>query len=132
MRAASTSPTILQMRSITKEFPGVKALADVSLTVRAAEIHAIWGENGARESALMKVLWGVHPYGVHAGEIIFPGTDAGRFGVINWDSANNEALELMARVGLSDDPTTAVKQHLLDLSAGLRAKGIACIMRRSP
>ena len=57
MRAAS-SPTILQMRSITKEFPGVKARSDVSLTVHAAEIHAICGENGAGKSTLMKALVG--------------------------------------------------------------------------
>ncbi|WP_122580174.1 ATP-binding cassette domain-containing protein, partial [Pseudomonas viridiflava] len=53
------------MRSITKEFPGVKALADVSLSVRAGEIHAICGENGAGKSTLMKVLSGVYPYGTY-------------------------------------------------------------------
>ena len=50
---------ILEMRSITKEFPGVKALSDVSMTVRRGEIHAICGENGAGKSTLMKVLSGV-------------------------------------------------------------------------
>jgi putative multiple sugar transport system ATP-binding protein len=40
-------PVLLEMRSITKEFPGVKALSDVSLVVKAGEIHAICGENGA-------------------------------------------------------------------------------------
>ena len=42
----SANPIILQMQSITKEFPGVKALSDVSITVRASEIHSICGENG--------------------------------------------------------------------------------------
>ena len=56
-----SDPLILEMRSITKEFPGVKALADVSLRVKAGEIHAICGENGAGKSTLMKVLSGVYP-----------------------------------------------------------------------
>ncbi|BCH20682.1 multiple monosaccharide ABC transporter ATP-binding protein [Mesorhizobium sp. L-8-3] len=67
------SQTILEMRGITKTFPGVKALQDVNLTVRAAEIHAIVGENGAGKSTLMKVLSGVYPSGSYAGEITFMG-----------------------------------------------------------
>src|SRR3982751_2265521 len=66
-----SDPVILEMRSITKEFPGVKALADVNLRVRAGEIHAICGENGAGKSTLMKVLSGVYPYGSYSGDIIF-------------------------------------------------------------
>jgi putative multiple sugar transport system ATP-binding protein len=65
--------TILQMQDITKTFPGVKALADVNLTVRRGEIHAICGENGAGKSTLMKVLSGVYPHGSYAGEITFEG-----------------------------------------------------------
>ena len=64
---------ILEMRDITKEFPGVKALSDVSMTVRRGEIHAICGENGAGKSTLMKVLSGVYPYGTYDGEIDFKG-----------------------------------------------------------
>jgi len=64
---------ILEMRSITKEFPGVKALQDVSLSVRRQEIHAICGENGAGKSTLMKVLSGVYPHGSYTGEIVFDG-----------------------------------------------------------
>ncbi|RBY90600.1 multiple monosaccharide ABC transporter ATP-binding protein [Blastococcus sp. TF02A-26] len=64
---------ILQMRSITKTFPGVKALEDVNLTVRRGEIHAICGENGAGKSTLMKVLSGVYPTGSYDGEIFFDG-----------------------------------------------------------
>ena len=56
--------TILEMRGITKTFPGVKALQDVNLEVRRGEIHAICGENGAGKSTLMKVLSGVYPHGV--------------------------------------------------------------------
>ena len=63
------------MRSITKEFPGVKALSDVSITVKAGEIHAICGENGAGKSTLMKVLSGVYPYGTYSGDIIYQGQE---------------------------------------------------------
>ena len=68
-----TDDHILQMRAITKEFPGVKALQDVSLSVRRQEIHAICGENGAGKSTLMKVLSGVYPAGSYSGEIHFDG-----------------------------------------------------------
>jgi putative multiple sugar transport system ATP-binding protein len=64
---------ILEMRGITKTFPGVKALEDVNLAVRRGEIHAICGENGAGKSTLMKVLSGVYPTGSYEGEIVFDG-----------------------------------------------------------
>jgi putative multiple sugar transport system ATP-binding protein len=64
---------ILEMRGITKTFPGVKALTDVSLSVMPAEIHAVVGENGAGKSTLMKVLSGVYPNGTFDGEIILEG-----------------------------------------------------------
>jgi putative multiple sugar transport system ATP-binding protein len=67
------SDHILEMRSITKTFPGVKALEDVNLTVQRGEIHAICGENGAGKSTLMNVLSGVHPAGSYTGEILFDG-----------------------------------------------------------
>lgn len=59
------------MRSITKTFPGVKALSDVTLEVSRGEIHAICGENGAGKSTLMKVLSGVYPHGTYEGDIVF-------------------------------------------------------------
>ncbi|MGE0500336.1 MAG: multiple monosaccharide ABC transporter ATP-binding protein [Rhizobiaceae bacterium] len=67
--------TILEMRGITKTFPGVKALQDVNLTVEAGEIHAVVGENGAGKSTLMKVLSGVYPHGSYEGHIRFLGEE---------------------------------------------------------
>ena len=67
------SDHILEMHSITKTFPGVKALQDVNLNVKRGEIHAICGENGAGKSTLMKVLSGVYPNGTYDGEIRFDG-----------------------------------------------------------
>jgi putative multiple sugar transport system ATP-binding protein len=64
---------ILEMRGITKTFPGVKALANVNLAVERGEVHAICGENGAGKSTLMKVLSGVYPHGSYDGDIVFEG-----------------------------------------------------------
>ncbi len=157
------SRPILEMRSITKEFPGVKALSDVNLTVHQGEIHAICGENGAGKSTLMKVLSGVHAHGTYTGQIffedqevafrdirqseaagiviihqelalipelsiaenIFLGNETARAGVINWDAANHNAIELLARVGLRENPLTAVKhlgigkQQLVEIAKAL-------------
>ena len=66
---------ILEMRDITKLFPGVRALDDVTMTVRRGDIHAICGENGAGKSTLMKVLSGVHPHGTYSGQILFEGEE---------------------------------------------------------
>jgi putative multiple sugar transport system ATP-binding protein len=64
---------ILEMRNITKEFPGVKALNHVSFQVAEGEIHCLVGENGAGKSTLMKVLSGLYPYGTYEGDILFRG-----------------------------------------------------------
>src|SRR5215203_3475980 len=69
------SDVILEMRNITKTFPGVKALDNVSFSVKQGEIHALVGENGAGKSTLMKVLSGVYPYGTYDGEIYFEGKE---------------------------------------------------------
>ncbi len=67
------SVPILEMKHITKEFPGVKALDDVSFRVEREKIHCLVGENGAGKSTLMKVLSGVHPFGSYDGEVVFEG-----------------------------------------------------------
>ncbi|WP_024288573.1 multiple monosaccharide ABC transporter ATP-binding protein [Cellulomonas sp. KRMCY2] len=172
----SAEPTLLEMRSITKEFPGVKALADVSLTVKAGEIHAICGENGAGKSTLMKVLSGVYPYGTYAGDIVYQG-GVSRFkdissseaagiviihqelaliptlsiteniflgneptirpGVIDWKAAKMRALELLARVGLSEDPDTLIKhigvgkQQLVEIAKAL-SKSVKLLILDEP
>jgi putative multiple sugar transport system ATP-binding protein len=81
---------LLQMRGITKAFPGVVALKDVNLLVRAGEIHAVVGENGAGKSTLMKVLSGVYPHGSYEGEIRFDGEP-----VAFRDIAQSEALGII-------------------------------------
>jgi putative multiple sugar transport system ATP-binding protein len=65
--------SILEMKNITKEFPGVKALNNVSFQVTEGEIHCLVGENGAGKSTLMKVLSGVYPHGEYSGDILFNG-----------------------------------------------------------
>ena len=63
------SDAILEMKQITKTFPGVKALDNVNLKVHEGEIHALLGENGAGKSTLMKVFSGVYPHGSYDGDI---------------------------------------------------------------
>ncbi|MFG2062253.1 multiple monosaccharide ABC transporter ATP-binding protein [Micromonospora sp. NPDC048871] len=158
---------ILEMRRITKTFPGVAALQDVTLAVRRGEIHAICGENGAGKSTLMKVLSGVYPTGGYSGEILLDGKPVdfrgirdseahgiviihqelalvpylsiaeniflgnerrGRSGLIDWNRTNAEAAELLASVGLHENPVTPVvqlgvgKQQLVEIAKALSKK----------
>ncbi len=69
------SDVILEMRNITKTFPGVKALDNVNFSVSQGEIHALVGENGAGKSTLMNVLSGIYPHGSYSGEIYFQGKE---------------------------------------------------------
>ena len=66
---------ILEMRNITKTFPGVRALDNVNFKVRRGEIHCLIGENGAGKSTLMKVLSGVYKFGSYSGEIVYNGEE---------------------------------------------------------
>ena len=74
--------TLLEMRQISKTFPGVRALDNVSFSVEEGEIHALVGENGAGKSTLMKVLSGIYPHGDYEGEIVYGG-ETMAFGGIN-------------------------------------------------
>lgn len=67
------SAPLLEMRGITKEFPGVRALDDVSFKVSYRETHCLVGENGAGKSTLMKVLSGVYGHGTYSGDILLNG-----------------------------------------------------------
>lgn len=166
---------ILEMRSITKTFPGVVALKDVNLQVRRGEIHAVCGENGAGKSTLMKVLSGVHPAGSYEGEIhfegehvsfssindsedlgiviihqelalvphlsvaenIFLGNEKATAGIINWHEVNSEAVRLLEKVGLSENPVTPVghigvgKQQLVEIAKAL-SKNVKLLILDEP
>ncbi|MCL2787545.1 MAG: sugar ABC transporter ATP-binding protein [Micrococcales bacterium] len=138
------------MRSITKDFPGVRALDDVSMKVHRETIHAICGENGAGKSTLMNVLSGVIPKGAFEGQILVEGEEmafsglksseaigiviihqelalipelsiteniflgnelSSRLGIIERFEQEKTAKDLLARVGLTQNPRTQVK-HL--------------------
>lgn len=66
---------ILDFQNITKQFPGILALDDVSFNIRRGEIHGLCGENGAGKSTLMKILSGVYPYGDYSGKVVYDGRE---------------------------------------------------------
>ena len=66
---------ILDIRNVTKKFPGVTALSDVSIRIQRGEIHGLCGENGAGKSTLMKILSGVYPYATYEGEVLYNGEE---------------------------------------------------------
>ncbi|MEE1239152.1 MAG: ATP-binding cassette domain-containing protein, partial [Acutalibacteraceae bacterium] len=84
VRENADEPVLLRMENIEKSFPGVKALDNVSLTVKAGTVHALMGENGAGKSTLMKCLFGV--YTKDSGKIYLEGKE------INFKNSK-EALE---------------------------------------
>jgi putative multiple sugar transport system ATP-binding protein len=118
------------MRSITKEFPGVKALSDVSISVRDGEIHAICGENGAGKSTLMKVLSGVYPYGTYAGQIVYQGQEVRFSGIKQSEEAGiviiHQELALIPELSITENlflGSEIGKRGVIDwTTAQLRAK----------
>ncbi|MGO1768776.1 MAG: multiple monosaccharide ABC transporter ATP-binding protein [Microbacterium sp.] len=113
------SDAILEMRNITKNFPGVKVLKDVDITVRRGEIHAICGENGAGKSTLMKVLSGVYPHGSFDGEIVFDGSPQ-QFGAIK-DSERAGIVIIHQELALV--PTLSIAENIF-LGNEITARGL--------
>jgi putative multiple sugar transport system ATP-binding protein len=109
---------ILEMRGISKSFPGVKALRDVNLVVEQGEIHAICGENGAGKSTLMKVLSGVYPYPSYDGQIVYEGAerrfsriaDSEHLGIIiiHQELALVPLLSIAENIFLGNEPANAI------------------------
>src|SRR5918997_518298 len=73
--ADTDAAPFLEMRDITKVFPGVRALDGVTFNLRRGELHALVGENGAGKSTLMKILGGVYPHPGYGGEIFIEGAE---------------------------------------------------------
>ena len=110
----SPPPMLLAARNITKRFPGVTALRDVSFDLRPGEIHALCGENGAGKSTLIKLLSGLHPHGSYDGELVAHGqpahfrsiADAQRAGlaVIYQELALVEQMTVAENIFLGSEP----------------------------
>lgn len=166
---------ILEMKDITKLFPGVRALDNVNLKVRDNQIHALVGENGAGKSTLMNVLSGVYPFGSYTGDIIFKGevckfkdikdsekkgiaiihqelalvpylsiaenvflgNEQAKSGIIDWGHTIVRTSELLARVGLTENPNTLIKdigvgkQQLVEIAKAL-AKDVKILILDEP
>ncbi len=110
---------LLQMQTITKDFPGVRALDNVSFEVLRGEIHALCGENGAGKSTLIKILGGVYPFGTYDGQLRMDGaeqqfhtvSDAERAGiaVIHQELALIPEMTVAENIYLGKEPQRKVK-----------------------
>lgn len=96
---------ILRAQNITKRFPGVTALKDVSFDLREGEIHALCGENGAGKSTLIKLLSGIHPHGSYEGSFEVNGTEA-RFETIK-DAEKAGLAVIYQELALVEEMTVA-------------------------
>jgi ribose transport system ATP-binding protein len=131
MADADVSTPAIEVRHVDKEFAGVKALRDVSLSVRRGETHALLGQNGAGKSTLVKILNGVYPAGRYSGTVLVDGrpvefaspSDARRQGV----AYVPQEIEVLAQLSVAENIFAGqtslgegrlVKRRLLDAKAG--------------
>jgi D-xylose transport system ATP-binding protein len=106
------SDILLDIQNVTKRFPGVTALQDVSLRVRRGEIHGLCGENGAGKSTLMKILCGVYPHGSYEGTILYDGKEL-RLGAGSIRQAIEEGIAIVYQeLALVPDMTVGENIHL--------------------
>lgn len=96
---------LLAARSITKKFPGVTALKEVSFDLREGEIHALCGENGAGKSTLIKLLSGIHPHGSYEGRFEANGEEARFSGIA--DAARAGIAVIYQELALVEEMTVA-------------------------
>lgn len=114
-------PIILEMQHITKHFPGVCALDNVSLEVKRGDIHSICGENGAGKSTLMSVLSGIHPSGSFEGRIIYMGNEVAFKNIKESESAGiviiHQELAMIPELSITENiflGNEIVKNGLID------------------
>ncbi|MEW5945002.1 MAG: ATP-binding cassette domain-containing protein [bacterium] len=104
---AEPAKAALEMRGITKEFPGVRALNNVTFTARRGEVHGLVGENGAGKSTLMKVLSGVHPFPAYSGGLFIEGAGVRFAGTRDAEAAGvaiiHQELNLIAGLNVADN-----------------------------
>ena len=101
---------ILEFKNVTKQFPGVLALSDVSFDIRRGEIHGICGENGAGKSTLMKILSGVYPHGTYEGRVVFDGEEL-NLGVSSIREAGEKGIAIVYQE-LTLVPTMSVGENV--------------------
>src|SRR5207253_10429423 len=96
---------LLEMKEITKSFPGVRALDGVTFDLNAGEVHALVGENGAGKSTLIKILAGVYPHPAYGGEILLNGSER-RFGSVR-DAEHDGIAVIYQELSLVKDLSVA-------------------------
>jgi D-xylose transport system ATP-binding protein len=101
---------ILRAQSLTKKFPGVTALSEVSFDLAEGEIHALCGENGAGKSTLIKLLSGIHPHGTYEGSFEVQGSEARFAGIA--DSAKAGVSVIYQELALVDEMSVAENIYL--------------------
>lgn len=114
------APLLLKLEGVTKEFPGVKALQDVSLDLRAGEVHAVCGENGAGKSTLMKIISGV--YQRDAGNMIYKGETVHFTSALQSEAAGiaiiHQELNLVPHLSVAENIYLAREPRLSFLGGG--------------